>query len=299
MAPRSTWKGYLRLSLVSVPVKAYTATASGSEIRLNQLHRECNSPIKYRKVCPTHGELDNQAIVSGYQYAKGQYVVIDPEEISKLRKQSDKVVNLDGFFPADALDPVYMAGRSYYLVPDGPVGQKAYLLLNKVMTEKNLCAIGQAILSTKEQLVLLRPLNRLLVMAVLSYDSQVKSPGAFEDEVIDAEFTADEVELTEKLVEATTLEEFDLSKYKNAYVEKLRELIETKIAGKEIVAAPHEDEPKVIELMEALKQSVANLGDAGAGGTKQAKKATSRKKKKMAKSTANKAAGKRKKKKMA
>ena len=284
MAPRSSWKGFLRLSLVSVPVKAYTATASGGEIRLNQLHRDCNSPIKYRKVCPAHGELESAEIVSGYQYAKGQYVVIDPEEVSKLRKQSDKAVNLDGFFPADKLDLAYLTGKNYYLAPDGPVGQKAYVLLHKVMTEKNLYGIAQVILSGKEQLVVLRTTGRLLVMSGLNYEAQVKSPGAFEDEVSEAEFSADEVKLTETLIEATMLEELDLSRYKNAYVEKLTELIEAKVAGKEIVAAPHEDEPKVIELMEALKQSVARIADVSDAAPAK-KTAASKAKKKMAKST--------------
>ncbi len=287
MAPRSSWKGYIRLSLVSIPVKAYTATASGGEIRLNQLHRDCNSPIKYRKVCPTHGELESAEIVSGYQYAKGQYVVIDPEEVSKLRKQSDKAVNLDGFFPADKLDLAYLTGKNYYLAPDGPVGQKAYVLLHKVMTEKNLYGIAQVILSGKEQLVVLRTTGRLLVMSGLNYEAQVKSPAAFEDEVIEVAFSADEVKLTETLIEATTLEKLDLSRYKNAYVEKLTELIEARIAGKQIVAAPHEDEPKVIELMEALKQSVARIADVSDAAPEK-KTSASTAKKKMAQSTGKK-----------
>ena len=101
-----------------------TRACNRGDIHLNQLHRDCNSPIKYRKVCPTHGELESAEIVSGYQYAKGQYVVIDPEEVSKLRRQSDKAVNLDGFFPSDKLDLAYLTGKNYYLAPDGPVGQK-------------------------------------------------------------------------------------------------------------------------------------------------------------------------------
>ncbi len=295
MAPRSSWKGFIRLSLVSIPVKAYTATASGGDIRLNQLHRDCNSPIKYRKVCPAHGELESAEIVSGYQYAKGQYVVIDPEEVSKLRKQSDKAVNLDGFFPSGKLDLAYLTGKNYYLTPDGPVGQKAYVLLHKVMTEKNLYGIAQVILSGKEQLVVLRPTGRLLVMSGLNYEAQVKSPGAFEDEVVEVEFSADEVKLTETLIGATMLEELDLSRYKNAYVEQLTEIIEAKVAGKQIVEAPHEDEPKVIELMEALKQSVARIADVSDAAAE--KKTASKAKKKMAKSTGKKkTAGARKKK---
>ncbi len=92
MSARASWKGFLRIRLVSIPVKAYSAAASGAKIHLNQLHRDCHSPIKYRKVCPVHGEVGGESIVSGYRYARGRYVVIDPEELEKLRRESDKVV---------------------------------------------------------------------------------------------------------------------------------------------------------------------------------------------------------------
>ena len=257
MPPRSSWKGFLRLSLVSVPVKAFTATASGGDIRLNQLHSECHSPVKYQKVCPLHGELDSASIVSGYQYAKGQYVVIDPSELDSLRKESDKALEIDGFYPLDSVDPVHLNGRNYYLVPDGPVAQKAFVLLRQAMAQKSLCAVGQVVLHGKEQLVLLRPQGRLLVMAMLSYATQVKGVELFEDDVIDAEFSSDELALTEQLIAATTQDEFDISRYENTYTTKLTALIEAKVAGEEIVAAPEAEQPKVVELMDALRASVA------------------------------------------
>src|SRR5690606_33346405 len=126
MPPRSSWKGFIRLSLVSVPVKAYTASASGAEIRLNQRHKETHNRIRYVKTDPERGEVRNEDIVSGYEYAKNQYVIIDPEEVQKLRPRGDQSVHVEGFVPTGTLDPVYFAGRSYYLVPDGPVGQKPY-----------------------------------------------------------------------------------------------------------------------------------------------------------------------------
>src|ERR1700757_4816491 len=111
MAARSTWKGYLKINLVSVPVKAYTATASGGgEVRLNQLHQECNSRINYKKTCPIHGEVSNDQIVSGYEYSKGQYVVVDEEEVDRLRTPDEKAVNIDAFIPSNAVDPTYYSG---------------------------------------------------------------------------------------------------------------------------------------------------------------------------------------------
>ena len=122
MAARSSWKGFLRLSLVSVPVKAYTAAASGGgEIHLNQLHAECHSRIQYKKTCPLHGEVKAEEIVSGYEYSKGQYVIVDTDELSKLRTEDDKAIKVNAFIAPDDLDPIYQTGKTYYLVPDGPV----------------------------------------------------------------------------------------------------------------------------------------------------------------------------------
>jgi DNA end-binding protein Ku len=124
MARYSSWKGYLKISLVSVPVKAYTASSSSAKVSLNQLHAGCNNRIQYKKTCPVHGEVAAAEIVSGYEYTKGQYVVIDTDELEKLRTESDRSINVTTFVTADTIDPLYDSGKNYYLLPDGPVGQK-------------------------------------------------------------------------------------------------------------------------------------------------------------------------------
>jgi DNA end-binding protein Ku len=260
MAARSSWKGYLKLSLVSVPVKAYTATSSASSpISLNQLHEECHSRIKYQKVCPIHGEISQDEIVSGYEYSKGQYVVIDPAEIDKLRTESDKSVNVTAFVRDDSIDPIYLSGRTYYLVPDGPVGQKAYNLIRHSMAEEGLHAVAQVVLSNKEQVVLVRPMDGVLAMSVLEYKSQVKEPSSVEDEIVETDMSKQEIELTKQLIEGMLDEEFDLGQFHDVYTEKLTELIEAKVAGKELVSPPASQEPGVINLMDALKQSVQQV----------------------------------------
>ncbi len=260
MAARSSWKGFLRLSLVSIPVKAYTATASGGgEIHLNQIHADCHSRIKYQKTCPIHGEVSNDAIVSGYEFAKGQYVVIDPDELDKLRSESDKAVKIDSFVATDALDPLYFSGRTYYLVPDGPVGQKPYALLHKGMVDQGRQAIAQVVMHGKEQVVMLRPMGKLIAMSMLSFESQVVKPENFEGEVPPQEATGPEMDLVKTLIKASTAPKFDFSKYKDTYTEKLSQLIEAKVQGKEIVAPPQE-EAQVINLMDALKKSLAMQG---------------------------------------
>src|SRR5437588_10618525 len=123
MASRSVWSGFIRFGLVTVPVKAYTgAVSGGGGIALNQLHSACNSRIQYKKVCPAHGEVRAEDIVSGYEFAKGQYVVIDPAELEKLRTPSDKAINVQAFVAPESLDARYFSGKTYYLLPDGPVG---------------------------------------------------------------------------------------------------------------------------------------------------------------------------------
>ena len=258
MPPRSSWKGFIKLSLLSVPVKAYAASVSGSSIRLNQLHQGCHSPVKYRKVCPIHGELATEAIVSGYEYAQGQYVEIDPEELSQLRTKSEKAITIDGFLDPKDVDPIYYNSKTYYLVADGPVGEKPYRLLHDAMVEEGVYAVAQVVLSRHERLVLMRPYGRLLTMTTLFLENEVKKPECFFDkEVLERACSEDELGLARTLIEAKTMKDFDLGRYKDAYGEKLRELIEIKVDGKEIVTAPIPDEPEILNLMDALKESVA------------------------------------------
>jgi DNA end-binding protein Ku len=280
MPARSSWKGFLKLSLVSVPVKAYTATASGGgEIHLNQLHVDCHSRIQYKKTCPIHGEVSNDAIVSGYEYSKGQYVVVDTSELDKLRTEDDKAITIDTFIPPDALDPIYLSGRTYYLVPDGPVGQKPYAVLVQGMIEENRYAVAQIVLHGREQVVLLRPVEGLLAMSILSYEHQITKPSTFEEEAPKVEAAAEEAKLAKTLIAASTAEHFDFSKYKDRYTENLTKLIEAKVAGQEVVAPPVHEQAQVINLMDALRQSVAKMQKP------EAAKAAGRPPKKMAPST--------------
>jgi DNA end-binding protein Ku len=265
MPPRPSFKGYIRLSLISVPVRAYTATESGGQISLNQLHAECNTRVKYSKVCPVHGELSSDEIVSGYEYAKGQYVVIDPDELAKIRKQSDKALEIRGFIKQEELDARYFSGRTYYLLPDGPVGEKAYHLLWKAMEDHELYAVISAILHNKEQLAVIRPVDKLLGISVLSYARQVRQPDEFEEELTEPKFSPEEMKLTEMLVNASVIEDFDIAAYTDEYTENLLKLIEAKVEGQEIVAAPEVEEPKIINLMDALKASVEQARSAGTG----------------------------------
>ncbi len=281
---RASWKGFIRLSLVSVPVQAYTASASGGgKIHLNQLHDKCGSRIRYHKVCPIHGEVPNDEIVRGYEYAKGQYAVIDLDELDKLRSESDRSINLEHFFDPAQLDPTSYSGQSYYLAPDGPAGQKPYALLRQAMADHNVYAVGQVVISGKEQLVLLRPMEKLLVLETLQYASELKEPAGFEDLVGEPSFSSKELELTKTLVDATTSEELNLAQYQDLYTERLTALVEAKVAGKEVVATPEEEAPAVINLMDALKASIAQTKKGAAQQAAPKKMAASARERKPAK----------------
>jgi DNA end-binding protein Ku len=261
MAARSTWKGFIRLSLVSVPVKAYTATASGGgDISLNQLHADCHSRVNYRKVCPVHGELKGDQIVSGYEYAKDQYVVVNPDELEKLRPASDRGVQIAAFVPPDTIDPLLYTGKSYYLLPEGPVAFKPYALLVEGMKEQRVEAVATVVMHNRDQLVLLRPVGKLLTMVLLSFENQVVRPATFEADAPDPNFSDEELGLVKMLIKASTPKKFDLTGYRDTYVDKLTQLIEAKVQGREIVTPPAADEEaQVINLMDALRQSVAKV----------------------------------------
>jgi DNA end-binding protein Ku len=262
MAARPSWKAFLRLSLVTIPVKGYTAHATTSDLPLHQIHAKCHRRIQYRKVCPVHGEATKDEIVSGYEIAKGKYVEIDPDELDKMRSPSDKAINIDTFVEPDAVDPAYYNGQTYYLLPDGAAGEKPYVLLRDGMASRGKHAVAQTVLSNKERVVLLRPLGKLIAMELLHYENEVKAADKFEKEVPAKEPAKQEEELVHMLIKSSTAKRFDLGKYKDRYKEKLKELIEAKAEGKEI-AAPEDHEPHVINLMDALKKSLEEQGGEG------------------------------------
>jgi DNA end-binding protein Ku len=259
MASRAMWKGFIRFSLVSVPVKLYTSAATGgSVITLNQLHKGCNTRIQYKKTCPEHGEVQMSDIVSGFQFAEGQYVIVDPSEIEKMRTPNEKANNIEAFLPDDGIDPRYFSGKHYFVSPDGPMGFKPYALLQRAMVEEKRNAFAQVAMSGHMQLVLLRPMGNLLTMSILSYQQEMKDAAEFTAEVPPIDVPTQELKLAKMLTEQLSEDKIDLSKYRDNYVDNLQKLIEAKIAGKDIITPPVEDSRgSVTNLMEALEKSLA------------------------------------------
>ena len=261
MASRPSWRGYLRLSLVAVPVEAFTAATPGKgEIHLNQLHEPCHSRIRYHKVCPVHGEVPNDEIVYGYEYTKDQYVVLERGERESFRQQSERAMTIDRFIPMNAIDPFYYSGRNYYLLPEGGPADKPYRVLCHAMQTEKRCALGQVVISGREELALVRPAESVLTMSLLNYTTQVKPLSDFVDEVGEGRISADELKLARTLIQQTSSDDADLDQYEDTYTQKFKEAIEAKIAGKEVVTAPEEEDVPVVNLMDALRKSLKQGG---------------------------------------
>lgn len=256
--PRPSWKGFIRISLVSVPVEGYTASAaSESQVALNQLHEDCGERIRYKKTCPVHGEVTNDEIVMGHEYADDQYAVIDPSEIDALRSEADRSINVERFVDPSQVDPRFFSGKTYYLIPSGKGSSKPYALLQKVIADAGVVGLAQVVISSREQLILLRPLGRLLAASTLYYAADVKPVTEFEGLLENEKISAQELMLAKTLITATREKSADLDKFKDLYATRLRELVNAKVEGREIVKPKSTGKaPPTINLIEALKASL-------------------------------------------
>ncbi len=257
MAARPTWKGYLKISLVNIPVKVFPATDAGATLSFNQLHAECQTRIQQKRWCPhCEKEVPNSDLVKGYEFEKGRYVVIEDEDIEKVRVESTRVINLEKFTDDDAIDPIYLE-RPYYLAPDGPVAKEAFAVIREGMKGK--AGIGKVALYGREYLIKVQPRERGLVMYTLRHAGEIRSMDAI-DELTDMPETVkpDEVKLARQVI-GTFEGEVDFRSYKDEYQEGLREIIDAKIGGREIVTQEVEAPPKVVNLMDALRKSLDTI----------------------------------------
>ena len=254
MAARPTWKGYLKISLVNIPIRVFPATDAAATISFNQLHRECQTRIQQKRWCPTcQVEVPNTDLVKGYEFEKGKYVVLDEEDIAKVKPESTRVINVMQFADASMIDPVYVE-RPYYLAPDGAVAGEAFAVIREGMAGK--AAVGKMALYGREYLVAIQPRENGLVMYTMRHASEVRSMSAIDElKSVPAKMKPDEVRLAKQVI-GNFETGGDLSQYKDDYQVELKKIIDAKIEGKEVVGTPEEAPPKVVNLMEALRQSL-------------------------------------------
>lgn len=251
---RTLWKGAVSFGLVNIPIKMYVATER-KDIKFNFLHKECMTPIQYRKFCPNcDREIASEEIVRGYEYQKGSFVVINEEDLERIPLESTKTIDILDFVDLAQVDPVYF-DKTYYLEPSAG-GEKAYTLLIEAMSQTGKVAIAKVIIRSKQTLAALRVKDQVLIMETIFWPDEIRSPSSLNLGVDRAKLHDNEIKMAVSLIENLSTN-FEPSKYQDEYRQALWEMIESKIVGKEVVtAAPAADRGNVVDLMEALKASV-------------------------------------------
>ena len=251
----SVWSGYLTFGLISMPVRLYSG-ARGSRISFHMLHRDDNTRIKQQLYCPNDERVvERDEIVKGYEYRKGEYVVVEPDELKKIEPKTSKAMEILEFVPADEVDPIYF-DVSYYLMPE-EAGRRPYALLAKTLEESRMIGIAKLTMHNREYTVVLRPYRKGILLQTIYYADEVRELEQFGSE--DVEVRAGEMKVAHQLVKA--LEgKFEPEKFHDTFEENVKKLIKAKLEGKEITAVEkHKPKAQVVDLMDALKQSLASM----------------------------------------
>jgi DNA end-binding protein Ku len=262
---RTTWNGSISFGLVNIPVGLALATkpaARSSDVSFRTLHRECGTPIKQKRWCPVHDrEVPNDEIVKGWEVAKGQFVIVEDADLEAImRHDESRAIDITRFVPIDEVDPVWF-DRTYFLVPaSAPAQRRPYVLLLEAMRETGTAALGQFILRGSEHLCLIRPKGDALVLETMFVSEDVHSQAEIDEAVGDTEVKEPEMALARQVIDSLA-GEFDPSELVSDYRRDLRAMLEAKLAGEEISVPEPEPEAPVVDLMEALRRSVAEITD--------------------------------------
>ncbi|MCW1432214.1 Ku protein [Novosphingobium sp. JCM 18896] len=274
MAARPYWKGQIRLALVSIPVEVYSATKSGATIAFNQIHEPSGKRIKYEKVVPGIGPVDVDEIVKGFEYAKGEYVLLDETEIEGVKLESRKTLELTQFVDAQDIDMIYFE-KPYYVVPADDLAEEAFIVLREALRRSRKIGLGQLAMRGREYVVSIKACGRGLVMETLRYADEVHKAASYFRDIADSDPDEELLDLATTLIDKKT-GKFDASEFHDRYVDALKELIERKKKGKTLNIEGDDGEKEtrgnnVIDLMAALKNSLG-AGDKGSGAKKTAAK---------------------------
>ena len=271
MAPRANWKGFLRLSLVTCPVALYPATSESEKISFNQLNKQTGHRIKYLKVdADTGEEVANEDIVKGYALDKETFIEVSKEELENVALESTRTIDIDEFVDKAEIDPRYLI-RPYYLCPDGKVGHDAFAVIRETLREMNKVAIGRVVLTNREHIIALEPMEKGLVGTLLRYPYEVRSEAEYFDDIQDVKVTKDMLDLAKHIVNQKS-GTFEPDKFEDQYETALLDLINQKRAGKPIAPKERPRGENVVDLMEALRRSVGGAAAETSAPKKPAKK---------------------------
>lgn len=273
MAPRAFWTGNLRLSLVTIPVRLFPATSTERKIELHQIHEPSGKRIRYQKVAPGVGPVENEEIIKGYEYEKGKYVLLDQKEIDDLKLESKQTIELVRFVDTAAIDPRFYE-RPYYLLPDGDAAEEAYVIIQKALKESGKVGVGQFILRGQSNIVALEPCGKGLLLEILRHADEVRAADKFFAEVPEMKVDKEALELASELIERKS-GAFEPEKFKDEYTEAVWELINAKIEHRApSVETGEAPTAKIINIMDALKKSVKQQGGKETAAAKGAKAAS-------------------------
>ncbi|MGE3304358.1 MAG: Ku protein [Rhizobiaceae bacterium] len=254
MAPRASWKGYLKLSLVSCPVRLYPAISAGERISFNQLHKDTHNRINMKPVDPELGLVERSDLVKGYEYEPKQYVIIDEEDLEAARIESNHTLNIEAFVDEGSVDVIYQ-DAPYYLAPDGKMAEETFIVLREAMRKTGKLAIARLVLSSRERIVTIGARDKGMFISTLRNPNEVRATAEYFDAIPDTKPDAEMLALAEKLIEGKATE-FRPADYEDRYETALMEMIKAKLKGHKPVIAAAPERGNVINLMDALKASL-------------------------------------------
>jgi len=260
MAARAYWQGQIRLALVSIPVEIYSATKSGAQIAFHQIHEPSGERIKYEKVAPGIGPVDADEIIKGFEVEKGEYVLLEQDEIDAVKLESKKTLELTQFVDSSEIDVLYYE-KPYFVVPADDLAEEAFIVLREALRRTKKVGLGQLAMRGREYIVSLKPCGRGLILETLRYADEVKKAQAYFREIADTKPDPELLDLAEALIDRKTAA-FDPQEFHNRYVDALKELIERKRKAKgktKIIEDKDEggrSASNVVDLMAALKKSM-------------------------------------------
>jgi DNA end-binding protein Ku len=260
MAARPYWTGAIRLSLVVLPVEIFSAVDPAGDVHFHQIHKPSGKRVRYQKIVEGEGKVENEDIAKGYEFSKGHYVVIDPEDLKKLRLETAESFNIVRFVDRSEIDSIYF-DKPYFVVPDGEAGREAFAVIRDALRATGKVGLGQVAVAGRERLAVLQPCGKGMMLETLRYEDDLKNARNFFSGIKDVKADSDQLDLAKKLIEQKT-GPFEPEKFKDHYESAVRDLIKRKMKGKKIEAK--EPEPRrsadVIDLAEALKRSLGKGG---------------------------------------
>ncbi|GAB5505794.1 MAG: Ku protein [Rhizobiaceae bacterium] len=257
MAPRATWKGHLRLSLVSCPVRLYNATSSKDRITFNQVHKDTHNRINMKPVDPELGLVERSDLVKGYEYEDKKYIIIDSDDLDSVKIESNHTISIEAFVDEGAIDAIYL-DAPYYLAPDGAMAEETFVVLREALKKAGKVAIARLVLSSRERVITIAPRDTGMFVCTLRNPHEVRGTAEYFDNIPVGEPDKEMLDLAEKLIEQKTTE-FDPKDYEDRYEAALMAMIKEKLKGhKPVIAAAPERGGNVINLMDALKASLSD-----------------------------------------